>query len=55
LPTPIVIGCVACAAAPERRTSPSVTISRSAFGISTPIALLPGIGERMRTSFEATE
>ena len=39
-----------CVAAAERSTSPSETISRSLFGISTPIALLPGIGERMRTS-----
>jgi S-DNA-T family DNA segregation ATPase FtsK/SpoIIIE len=38
----------------ERSTSPSETISRSVFGISTPIALLPGMGERMRTSLLAT-
>jgi hypothetical protein len=55
LPTPIVIGCLAFTEAPDRNTSPSVTVSRSALGISTPIALLPGIGERMRTSFDATE
>ena len=54
LPTPMVIGCVLFVAAPERSTSPSVTISRSLLGISMPIALLPGMGERMRTSFEAT-
>jgi len=54
LPTPIVIGWVLLAAAGERRMSPSETISRSLFGISTPIALLPGMGERMRTSLLAT-
>ncbi len=54
LPTPMVIGWVACWAAGDRSTSPRVTISRSTLGISTPIALLPGIGARMRTSFEAT-
>ena len=35
-------------------TSPSATISRSAFGISIPTADLPGIGERIRTSLLAT-
>ena len=54
LPTPIVIGWEALIAAPERSTSPRVTVSRSAFGISMPMALLPGMGERMRTSFDAT-
>ena len=34
----------------ERSTSPRLTISLSAFGISTPIADLPGIGEMIRTS-----
>ena len=38
----------------ERSTSPSETVSRSVFGISMPIALRPGMGERMRTSFDAT-
>ena len=34
--------------------SPSDTISASTLGISTPIADLPGIGDRMRTSALAT-
>jgi hypothetical protein len=38
----------------ERSTSPRETISLSTLGISTPIALLPGMGDRMRTSLEAT-
>ena len=54
LPSPIVSGCAVLVAAPERSTSPSETISRSRFGISMPIALLPGIGERICTSLEAT-
>ncbi len=54
LPSPMVMGCTLFVLAPERSTSPKETISRSLFGISTPIALLPGIGERMFTSFEAT-
>ena len=54
LPSPMVIGCMLLAAAPERSTSPSETISRSLLGISMPIALLPGIGDRMLTSFDAT-
>ncbi len=54
LPTPIVSGCVLFCAAADRSTSPRATVSRSVFGISMPIALLPGIGERMRTSLEAT-
>ncbi len=37
-----------------RSTSPSDTVSRSVLGISMPIADLPGIGERIRTSAEAT-
>jgi hypothetical protein len=39
---------------PERSTSPRETISLSVLGISIPIADLPGIGDRMRTSAEAT-
>ena len=54
LPSPIVIGCALFEATPERSTSPSETISRSRFGISMPIALLPGIGERIATSLLAT-
>ncbi len=54
LPTPIVIGCALLVAAAERSTSPSATVSRSGLGISMPIALLPGMGERMRTSLLAT-
>ncbi|CAB4631686.1 unannotated protein [freshwater metagenome] len=41
-------------AAGERKTSPSVTISRSVLGISMPMADLPGIGVRNVTSFDAT-
>ena len=41
-------------AAPERSTSPRATFSLSELGISIPIADLPGIGARMRTSAEAT-
>ncbi len=37
-----------------RSTSPRLTFSRSVLGISTPTADLPGIGDRMRTSAEAT-
>ncbi len=54
LPRPMVSGCTDFCAAFERSTSPSETISRSLFGISTPIALLPGIGDRMLTSLLAT-
>src|SRR4051812_26204405 len=54
LPTPIVMGCVLFMAVGDLSTSPSVTISRSVLGISTPIALLPGMGARMRTSLLAT-
>ncbi len=50
----MVIGCALFVAADDRSTSPSETISRSVFGISTPMALRPGMGERMRTSLEAT-
>ena len=34
-------------------TSPRVTMMRSLFGTSTPTALRPGIGARMRTSSDA--
>ena len=54
LPRPMVIGCWLLVLALDRRTSPSETISRSTFGISIPIALLPGMGDRMRTSLLAT-
>jgi len=54
LPTPIVIGWCALSAFCEASTSPSCTVSRSVFGISIPIADLPGIGERMRPWFERT-
>jgi len=54
LPTPMVSGCRLRRAAAERSTSPSETVSRSAFGISMPMADLPGMGERIRTSAEAT-
>ena len=54
LPMPIVIGCWDLRAAGDRRMSPRLTTSLSSFGISTPIALLPGIGERIRTSADAT-
>ena len=54
LPTPMTMGCSDARAFWERSTSPSATVSRSVLGISMPIADLPGIGERMRTSAEAT-
>ena len=54
LPTPTVRGWSAFCATWERRTSPSMTVSRSVLGISMPMADLPGMGERMRTSAEAT-
>ncbi len=38
----------------ERSTSPSTTVSRSMLGISMPIAILPGMGHRMRMSGLAT-
>ena len=38
----------------ERSTSPRETISLSTLGISMPIADLPGMGLRIRTSAEAT-
>ncbi len=54
LPRPTIIGWWSAVAADERSTSPRLTISRSALGISMPIADLPGIGDRMRTSALAT-
>ena len=50
----MIIGWVSFWATSLRSTSPSETVSRSTLGISTPIADLPGIGERMRTSALAT-
>ena len=44
---------VFAAASGAESTSPSVTITRSLFGTSTPIALRPGIGARIRTSSDA--
>ncbi len=49
-PSPTWRGCVACFASVDTRMSPSVTSWRCLFGTSTPIALRPGIGARMRTS-----
>ncbi len=54
LPRPTTIGWWSLVAVLLRRTSPRLTISRSVFGISMPIADLPGIGLRMRTSALAT-
>jgi hypothetical protein len=54
LPRPTSIGCASEVATRERSTSPRLTISRSALGISIPIADLPGIGDRIRTSALAT-
>ena len=50
LPRPTSMGWSSEVAAGERSTSPRLTRSLSVLGISTPIADLPGIGERMRTS-----
>ena len=47
----VVVGASRCC---ERSTSPRETISLSALGISMPIADLPGIGLRIRTSALAT-
>ena len=55
LPRPATSGWWSPRALPERSTSPRETISLSVLGISMPIADLPGIGERMRTSALATE
>ena len=46
-------GCVAWCASSDVRMSPSETSCRCRFGTSTPIADLPGIGARMRTSGDA--
>ena len=54
LPSATSIGWWSAVAARERSTSPSDTFSGSVFGISTPTALLPGIGLRMRTSGDFT-
>ena len=54
LPRPTTIGWWSAREVPERSTSPRETISLSRLGISMPIADLPGIGERIRTSAEAT-
>ena len=54
LPRPTSIGWWSLRATAERRTSPRLTISWSMLGISMPIADLPGIGERIRTSALAT-
>lgn len=54
LPRPTVIGWWSLRAVLLRNTSPSDTISLSTFGISIPIADLPGMGLRMRTSADAT-
>ena len=50
LPSPTTIGWCSASADGERRMSPRLTISLSAFGISTPIADLPGITGRILTS-----
>ena len=52
-PIPTSSGCTARFASSVARMSPRVTIGRSRFGTSTPIALRPGIGARMRTSWLA--
>ena len=54
LPRPQTIGWWSPRAVPDRSTSPRETISLSTLGISMPIADLPGIGLRIRTSAEAT-
>ncbi len=54
LPSPTTRGWWSLRAALERSTSPRETISLSVFGISMPMADLPGIGLRMRTSALAT-
>ena len=54
LPRPTTIGWWSARALPDRSTSPRLTVSRSVLGISMPIADLPGIGDRMRTSALAT-
>ena len=54
LPRPTVIGWWSLRARAERSTSPRETTSLSVLGISMPIADLPGIGDRIRTSALAT-
>ena len=54
LPRPTIMGCWSRVAVPLRSTSPRDTCSRSVLGISTPTALLPGIGDRIRTSADFT-
>ncbi len=54
LPSPTIIGWWSLRALLDRSTSPRETISLSTLGISMPMALLPGMGLRMRTSAEAT-
>ena len=50
LPSATSIGWWSRCASGLRSTSPSMTISGSVLGISTPTALLPGIGLMIRTS-----
>ena len=52
-PMPTSRGWTARFASSVARMSPSVTMGRSRFGTSTPIALRPGMGARMRTSWLA--
>ncbi len=54
LPSPTTIGWWSLRAVVDRSTSPRETISLSTLGISMPIADLPGIGLRIRTSALAT-
>ena len=54
LPRPTTIGWWSAIAVGERRMSPRLTISLSAFGISTPMADLPGMTGRIRTSCDLT-
>ena len=49
-PRPTFNGCSELAASFEERTSPRETSFLCLFGISIPIALLPGIGASKRTS-----
>ena len=53
LPTATSSGCPAARASCDIIKSPSDTNSRCAFGTSIPIADLPGIGAKMRTSVAA--
>jgi len=54
LPRPTMSGLSLARAWGLRRTSPRETTSLSLFGISMPMADLPGIGDRIVTSGEAT-